>query len=246
MMDKAPDLRDTDSLSVADLAGMIDQTLLKPLATFDEMRALCEGAVRRRFGAVCVNPVFVPDAHRWLTGSDVKVCTVTGFPLGAETTAAKIETAVQAIRDGAREIDMVMFLGALRSGEFGRVREDVAAVARACHENGVICKVILETALLNIDEKRTACNLCVEAAADFVKTATGFNGGGAAVEDVALMHSIVAPHGLRVKAAGGIRTLADAQAMIRAGASRLGTSAGEAILDGAMGRAPGAATGGGY
>lgn len=212
-----------------DIARMIDHTLLKPDATPQQIAQLCAEAREYGFAAVCVNPVHVAQAAALLAGSAVVVCSVAGFPLGANGTAAKVFETRQAIADGAREIDMVISIGHLKAGDDDHVRDDIRSVVEAAHAGGALCKVIIETALLTDDEKRRACLLAVDAGADFVKTSTGFASGGATVEDVALMRTVVGERA-RVKAAGGIRTLADARAMIAAGADRIGTSSGVAIV----------------
>ena len=223
-----------------ELARLIDHTALKPDTTEARIRTLCEEARRYGFAAVCVNPCYVPLASELLQGSEVAVCTVVGFPLGANRTAIKAAEAEQAIRDGAAELDMVQNIGLLKSGRLREVLEDIRAVvevARAARppagRDRILVKVILETALLTDAEKETACRLALEAGADFVKTSTGFAGGGATVEDVALMRRVVGDR-MGVKASGGIRTRAQAEALVAAGASRLGTSAGVALVqDGA-------------
>ncbi|MGC9348323.1 MAG: deoxyribose-phosphate aldolase [Anaerolineae bacterium] len=215
-----------------ELAGYIDHTLLKPDATPDQVVALCEEALAHHFASVCVNPTFVALAARKLAGSDVDVCAVVGFPLGATSTAAKVCEAEVAIAEGAGEIDMVLAIGRLKAGADDQVRGDVAAVAGVCHAQGALLKVIIETALLTEDEKVRACELCQEAGADFVKTSTGFAAGGATVADVALMREIVGPD-MGVKAAGGIHTYEEAMAMIEAGATRIGASRGVTIVGGA-------------
>lgn len=213
------------------LAAMIDQTLLKPETLPSQVAALCEEARKYAFGAVCINPCHVPLAVEMLEDTPVKVCTVAGFPLGADQARIKADAADLAIQQGAREIDMVLAVGLLKAGEYPRVRDDIAAVAGRCHNAQALLKVILETGLLTDDEKRKACALCIEAGADFVKTSTGMNAGGATVEDVALMAEAVRDAGLGVKASGGIRTYDDAVRMIRAGATRIGTSGGVAIME---------------
>lgn len=215
-----------------ELARYIDHTLLKPEATPGEVERICREALKYHFASVCINPIFVPLAARKLAGSDVAVCTVVGFPLGATSTASKVCETELAMAKGATEIDMVLAIGYLKSGKVDLVREDVAAVAAACHAQGAVLKVILETALLTQDEKVTACELCQAAGADYVKTSTGFSKGGATVEDVALMRETVGPE-MGVKAAGGIHTYEDALAMIEAGATRLGASRGVTIVEGA-------------
>nr|HID14138.1 deoxyribose-phosphate aldolase [Anaerolineae bacterium] len=213
-----------------EIACFIDHTLLKPEATPRQIERLCDEARRYGFAAVCVNPVYVRLAARRLEGSGVAVCSVAGFPLGATTTAAKVYEARQALADGANEVDMVIHIGALKAGDYERVQEDIAAVAAVCHEGGALLKVIIETALLSDAEKVAACRLAQAAGADFVKTSTGFASGGATVEDVRLMWQTVGPQ-MGVKAAGGIRSYADALAMIEAGANRIGTSAGVQIVE---------------
>lgn len=215
-----------------ELARYIDHTLLKPEATPGEVERICREALQYHFASVCINPIFVPLAARKLAGSDVAVCTVVGFPLGATSTASKVCETELAIAKGATEIDMVLAIGYLKAGKVDRVREDVAAVAAACHAEGAILKVILETALLTQDEKVTACELCKAVSADFVKTSTGFSKGGATVEDIALMRETVGPE-MGVKAAGGIHTYEEALAMIEAGATRIGASRGVTIVEGA-------------
>ena len=216
----------------AALAAAIDHTLLKADATAAQVRALCAEAVEHGFHSVCVNPVWVDLASRELSGKPPKVCTVAGFPLGAAAPAIKAAEAADAIARGADEIDMVMQIGALKGCEHDYVREDIRRVVEACRQHGALCKVIIEAALLEEAEIATACQLAVEAGADFVKTSTGFGPGGATVEAVALMARAVAKAGLGVKAAGGIRTADDARRMLAAGATRLGTSAGVAIVGG--------------
>jgi deoxyribose-phosphate aldolase len=210
--------------SGAELAQRIDHTLLKPDAVRDEIQTLCDEALVHRFHAVCVNPVFVSEARRLLDGSSVRVCAVVGFPLGADTAGIKAAAAREALEEGAEEIDMVLRIGALKSRDLTRVREDIRGVVEVARSGRTLTKVIFETCLLSREEKEIACDLCVEAGADFVKTSTGFSSGGATVEDVALMSQRVASHGLGVKASGGIRTRTDALRMLAAGATRLGTS----------------------
>lgn len=217
-----------------DLARYIDHTLLKPEATAEEIDVLCDEAREYRFASVCINPTWVKRAANRLRGSEVVTCTVIGFPLGAATTSIKAMEARRALREGAREVDMVLNVGALKSGELDQVREDIAQVAEAAHEVGGLCKVILETALLTDEEKVIASSLAKEAKADFVKTSTGFGSGGATVYDVALMRETVGPD-MGVKASGGVRTLEDVEDMIAAGASRIGASAGVQIVSGDQG-----------
>ncbi len=215
-----------------ELARYIDHTLLKPEATPDAVVQVCREAVTYHFAAVCVNPVFVPLAAKELAGSDVAVCSVVGFPLGATSTASKVCETELAVAKGATEIDMVIPVGLLKAGKTAEVRGDIAAVAAACHGQGAILKVILETALLTDDEKVIACRLCQEAGADFVKTSTGFSTAGATAADIALMRKTVGPD-MGVKAAGGIHNYAEAMAMIEAGATRIGASKGIVIVGGA-------------
>jgi deoxyribose-phosphate aldolase len=217
-------------LNKHEIARLIDHTLLKPEATSAQVERLCEEARRHEFATVCINPVYVTLASGVLAGSGVEVCTVAGFPLGATTTVAKVGEARQAMADGATEIDMVIHIGALKMGGHDAVREDIAALANACHEGGALLKVIIEAVLLDQEEKVLACQLSQAAGADYVKTSTGFAGGGATVEDVRLMRQTVGPH-MGVKAAGGIRTYEDALVMVEAGASRIGASAGVQIVE---------------
>lgn len=214
------------------LAKYIDHTLLKPDATATEIDMLLAQAREYDFASVCVNPYWVPRAKTALADSTVNVCTVVGFPLGANTTALKVEEARAAVADGATECDMVINIGALRSGDEQTVQADIAAVATVCHAGGALLKVIIECALLTDAEKVLACQLSERADADFVKTSTGFASGGATVHDVELMRQTVGDR-LQVKAAGGIHTLAEAKALIAAGADRLGASAGVQIIDAA-------------
>ncbi len=217
------------SLSGNTLARWIDHTLLKPEAAPEQVEELCDEARRFEFATVCVNPIFVPLSRRLLEGSPVLVCTVVGFPLGATLTAAKVEETRIAIAEGAQEIDMVIPVGMLKSGAYGMVEEDIRALGEVSHKSGALVKVILEMALLSQQEKIAGCLISQKAGADFVKTSTGFGPGGATVEDVELMRRVVGPH-MGVKAAGGVRTLADAASMLNAGATRLGTSAGVKIM----------------
>jgi deoxyribose-phosphate aldolase len=214
------------------IAALIDHTLLKPEATRDDIRRLCDEARRHGFASVCINPYWVSLAAAELKGSPVKVCTVVGFPLGASVTAVKVVEAEAALRDGARELDMVINIGALRSGDQETVLADIRAVAQAAHAGGAILKTILETALLDDNQKVVACTLARLAGADFVKTSTGFGPGGATAQDVALMRLTVGP-GLGVKAAGGIRSLDDLRKMVAAGATRIGASASVKMLEAA-------------
>lgn len=209
------------------LAKYIDNTLLKPAATAEQIKALCEESIEYGFASVCVNPAHVELAAKLLAGSGVKTCTVIGFPLGANTSAVKAFEAEKAVDDGADELDMVINIGALKAGDDEKVREDIEAVVQA--GQGKLVKVIIETALLTDEEKVRACQLAVEAGADFVKTCTGFSGGAANVHDIALMRATVGPE-IGVKASGGVRTKEDALALIEAGATRIGTSSGKAIV----------------
>ncbi len=209
----------------------IDHTLLKTEATPAQIDQICREARQYGFASVCVNSLFVPRVYQALLDSDVKTCSVIGFPLGAMPTAMKVAEAENAIGAGASEIDMVMAVGLLKGGELPVVLDDVHAVAETCHASGALLKVILEMGLLSRREKILACLIGQEAGADFVKTSTGFFAGGATVEDVELMRRVVGPR-MGVKAAGGVRSLADAQAMLHAGATRLGSSAGVKIAQG--------------
>jgi deoxyribose-phosphate aldolase len=214
-----------------DLARYIDHTLLGADATAADIDQLCEEADRYGFASVCINPTWVRRAANNLRGTGVPVCTVIGFPLGATTPEVKAMEARKALRDGAREVDMVINIGALKSGDHDLVFDDIAKVVDAAHEVGAICKVILETALLTDEEKVIASALAKRAKADFVKTSTGFGPGGATVYDVALMRETVGPE-MGVKASGGVRTADDAEDMIAAGATRIGASAGVQIVSG--------------
>jgi len=210
-------------------AKMIDHTLLKPDATADMIAQLCFEARKYNFASVCVNPTHVKLSAELLQGSDVKVCTVIGFPLGATMTEVKVFETKNAIKDGATEIDMVINIGALKAGDHQLVANDIREVVNASHATGALVKVIIETALLTDEEKVIASLLAKEAGADYVKTSTGFSSGGATVHDVALIRKTVGPT-LGVKAAGGIRTQQDADEMVAAGATRLGASAGVKIM----------------
>lgn len=210
-------------------AAMIDHTLLKADATRDQVAKICEEAKQYVFASVCVNPTWVKYSAELLAGTEVKVCTVIGFPLGASTSAVKAFETKDAIENGAGEIDMVLNIGALKAGEFDLVRDDIKAVVDAA--NGTLVKVIMETCLLTDEEKVKACELSVEAGADFVKTSTGFSAGGATAEDIALMRKTVGPD-LGVKASGGVRSLEDMNTMIENGATRIGASSGVAIMNG--------------
>lgn len=212
-----------------DLARMIDHTLLKPEATPAHIERLCAEARQFGFASVCVNPVYVRRCAELLGGSPVKVCTVIGFPLGANTPEVKVFESRKAIQDGATELDMVINIGALKAGETNFVRQDIRRVVEVAAAAGALVKVIIEACLLTDEEKVIACKLSQEAGADYVKTSTGFSTGGAMPEDVALMRRTVGLE-MGVKAAGGVRSLADAQRMIAAGASRIGASSGVKII----------------
>ena len=227
------------------LASLIDHTLLKPDATREQIETLCQEARTHGFASVCVNPVWIPLCADRLRGSETKVCTVVGFPLGATLAEAKAFEAARAVAEGACEIDMVLDVGGLKSGDFARVERDIAGVVAASHRGGAIVKVIIEAALLTDDEKVRACVLSRVAGAEFVKTSTGFASGGATAEDVALMRRVVGPD-MGVKAAGGVRDLKSAQAMIDAGADRIGASVGVKIVQESRGQAPASAPSGGY
>ncbi len=213
------------------LAKLIDHTLLKPDATQQEIAQLCFEARKYGFTSVCINPSWVPLCAQLLKDSPVKVCTVIGFPLGATAPEVKAFEAENAIRQGATEIDMVINIGALKARDLEVVAKDIRGVVNASHSRGAIVKVIIETVLLNDEEKTIACLLSKEAGADFVKTSTGFAGGGATVNDIALMRRTVGPE-MGVKASGGVKTFEDAEKMIKAGATRIGASAGVKIIQG--------------
>ncbi len=217
------------NISAADLAAMIDHTLLKPEATPQEVESVCLEAARYGFASVCINPGYVVLAAAKLLNTSVKVCTVIGFPLGATTTASKIREAEEAIANGAGELDMVINIGRLKAGDGEFVKDDIRSVVDAAHAKSGIVKVIIEACLLTDAEKEKACLLAREAGANFVKTSTGFSKGGATPQDVALMRRTVGP-AMGVKAAGGIRSYSDAVEMIRSGANRIGTSSGVKIV----------------
>ncbi len=225
----------SDRLTKVDsaIASLIDHTILRADATRQDVVKVSREARQYNFASVCVNPYWVPLVASELAGSPVKVCTVVGFPLGATSTESKVAETEQAIRVGAHEIDMVINVGALRSGDHEAVKLDIKAVVDAAHRSGAIVKVILETALLDDNLKAIACTLCKMAGADFVKTSTGFSTAGATAHDVALMRSIVGPD-LGVKASGGIRTLEDVRKMAAAGANRIGASASVKIVQAAQ------------
>jgi len=229
----------------ADVASTIDHTLLKPDATRANIEELCREAALFKFATVCVNPTWVALASRLLAGTGVGVCSVVGFPLGATTPDVKGYETRRAIFDGATEIDMVINIGALKSGDLRMVERDIESVTTPCRDCGALSKVIIEAALLTDEEKITACTLAKAAAADYVKTSTGFASGGATVADVALMRRVVGAE-MGVKAAGGVRDLESVKAMIAAGATRVGASAGVKIVQQARGEQPPATPAGGY
>lgn len=232
-----------ETATAGDWASLIDHTLLKPEASEADIRKLCEEAAKFGFASVCVNPAWVKKAAKFLKGSGVPVCTVIGFPLGATLPDVKAFEARRAIFDGAKEVDMVINVGALKSGDDCAVEDDIRAVVEAAHDNGVLCKVIIETALLTDDEKVRACVASKNAGADFVKTSTGFAKGGATVDDVSLMRRTVGS-ALGVKASGGVKGIDDARAMFEAGATRIGASVGVKIAQEASGiKTTGASTG---
>ena len=227
-------LTGAESEAAREVAHHIDHTLLKPDATRNEILKVCEEGVRYGFASVCINPIWVREAACALRGSGVKVCTVIGFPLGANSPDTKAYEARRSIFDGASELDMVINVGALKSGDNDLVSRDIRGVVAVAHESGYICKVIIETALLTDDEKVSACLIAKEAGADFVKTSTGFAKGGATVADVALMRRVVGGQ-MGVKASGGVKDLKQAQEMIHAGATRIGASVGVKIIQEAGG-----------
>ena len=212
------------------VAGMIDHTLLKQDATEDAIKKLCQEAIDNKFCSVCINPSYVPLCSELLEGSSVKVCTVIGFPLGATTTGSKVFEADEAIKNGAQEVDMVVNGGKIKSGDWDYVKNDIAKVVEVANGRALV-KVIIETCLLTDEEKVRVCEISKEVGADFVKTSTGFSTGGATVEDIALMRKTVGPD-MGVKASGGVRDAEKAKALIEAGATRLGASAGIAIVEG--------------
>ncbi|MFQ5501509.1 MAG: deoxyribose-phosphate aldolase [Phycisphaerae bacterium] len=218
-----------------DVAGSIDHTLLKPEATAEQIEQLCKEALEYGFASVCINPSYVKLATNLLKRSPVAVCTVVGFPLGTHVPEIKAMEARRAIREGAREIDMVINIGALKGGDDDLVFRDIKAVVDACLDGRAICKVIIECALLTDDEKVRACVIARRARADFVKTSTGFSTGGATAQDVALMSEAVRGTRMGVKAAGGIRSYEDVKEMVQAGATRIGASAGIGIVKEAKG-----------
>jgi deoxyribose-phosphate aldolase len=231
--------------AAGDVAGMIDHTLLKPDASRKDIETLCREAAEFHFATVCVNPTWVALAAARLRGTGVGVCSVVGFPLGAATADVKHYETRRAIFDGATEIDMVINIGALKSGDLAVVERDIGAVVSACREGGVTSKVIIEAALLTDDEKIQACTLSKAAGADFVKTSTGFASGGATATDVALMRRVVGTE-MGVKAAGGVRDLEGLKAMVAAGATRVGASAGVKIVQEARGQTTATSAPAGY
>ncbi len=212
-----------------DIASTIDHTVLKPDSTAQNVDVLCAEAAQYHFASVCILPWHVARAATLLEGTGVAVCTVVGFPLGATVTSAKVAETVTAINNGAREIDMVASITALKSGMHDAVLEDIRTVTQVSHDHGAIVKVIIETCLLTHEEKRRMCSIVTQAGADFIKTSTGFSTGGATLEDVRLLRELVGP-AVSVKASGGIRDRATALAMIEAGADRIGTSSGVVIV----------------
>jgi deoxyribose-phosphate aldolase len=225
------------SLTESQIARLIDHTLLKPEASRDDIQKLCNEALEYGFASVCVNPWNVSQAAELLRDSEVRVCTVVGFPLGATLSIVKVLETSEAIKAGAQEIDMVINVGALKSGQEALAEADIRGVVGESHRAGAICKVILETALLTNEEKVRGSLLAKKAGADFVKTSTGFGPGGATVEDVRLMRETVGS-GTGIKAAGGVRTLSDLQKMVEAGATRVGSSSGVKIVQEFRGSTP--------
>jgi deoxyribose-phosphate aldolase len=213
------------------IAALIDHTLLKPEAAESDIISLCSEADEYRFATVCVNPFWVPLCAAQLSGSGVGICTVIGFPLGANTSDTKVAEARQALANGARELDVVQNVGALRSNAVGTVHEEIESIVSLAREGGAVVKVILETSLLTEEQIIESCQIAARAGADFVKTSTGFGGGGATLANVRLMRETVGPS-VGVKASGGVRTLNALREMTAAGANRIGTSSGIAILNG--------------
>jgi deoxyribose-phosphate aldolase len=221
-------------MSTENIASYIDHTILNPDAAASDITRICAEAVKYKFKSVCVNPIWVATVSEALADSGVLTCSVIGFPFGAIPTAAKVFEARTVAADGANEVDMVINIAAAKAGDEEALVADISGIAQAVHAGGAILKVIIETALLTDDEKVLACRASVRAGADFVKTSTGFAGGGATLEDVALMRATVGPD-MGVKASGGVRSLETAHAMIAAGATRLGSSSGVAIVEGEQG-----------
>ncbi len=232
-------------LSPEQLAKMIDHTLLKPEATTTQIEQLCSEAREYNFASVCVNSSFVPQVTTLLASSPVRVCAVVGFPLGAMLSQAKAAETRLSIERGASEIDMVMHIGALKSEDISMLHHDISMVVAECQLNDALCKVIIETSLLDNNEKVIACRVAQDAGAHFVKTSTGFSTAGATADDVRLMRQTVGD-AIGVKASGGIRSLADARMMIEAGANRLGMSAGVAVMKEMLGQASGTSSHDGY
>jgi deoxyribose-phosphate aldolase len=230
----APGARAGEGSGAPGIASYIDPTLLKPEAGEADILKVCAEAAEYKFKSVCVNPLWVKTVKTALKGTGVLTCSVAGFPLGATPSDVKAFEARGAVLDGADEVDMVIDIAAARASDRGALVDDIKAVAEAVHAEGAILKVIIETGLLSDGQKVLACEAAVEAGADFVKTSTGFNGGGATAEDIALLRRTVGPD-LGVKASGGVRSLEDAQAMIAAGATRIGASSGIAIVKGEQG-----------
>lgn len=212
------------------LASCIDHTLLKPNATPEAIAGLCEEARKYGFYSVCVNPVYIAPATRHLVGTTVKVCTVIGFPLGATFTEVKVAEAREALRNGANELDMVLNVGLLLGDDLAAVQYDIEAVVNVAHKAGALVKVIIETALLDEEQKITACELVTNSGAEFIKTSTGFASGGATVDDIELLRRYVGPT-VKIKASGGIRDIDTALDMLDAGADRIGTSSGVALVE---------------
>lgn len=223
--------RNSSSLSNAELAKTIDHTLLKPEAMPDDIKKLCGEAVENNFASVCVNPCWVSLCNEYLNNTEVKVCTVIGFPLGVANTSTKKYETVDALKNGAIEIDMVINVGQLKAGNYNYVYNDIKSVADEAKKYNALCKVIIETCLLTNEEKIFACLIAKDAGTNFVKTSTGFNKGGATIEDVALMKYVVGSK-VKVKASGGVRTREDTLSMIENGADRIGASAGIKIING--------------
>lgn len=213
-----------------ELAGLIEHTLLKSDADLNQIKKLCEEAVENNFAGVCIPPFYVPDAKIFVGDSEVNIVTVVGFPMGYTAISSKVEEVKRAIDEGADEIDMVINLCALKDGKWAHVRNDIDSVTRATHLKGKVMKVILETGLLSVDEIRKLCELCVELGVNYVKTSTGFNGGGATLEAVKIMKEAVSGSSVQIKASGGIKTREFAEQLVNAGAGRLGTSSSLAII----------------
>jgi deoxyribose-phosphate aldolase len=223
--------KNDNKITTQEIASMIDHTLLKPEATLSEIEILCDEAKKYNFASVCINPSYVSTCFDLVKSSNVKVCTVIGFPLGATTTQSKLMEAEEAIKNGAEELDMVINIGRLKGKNYDFVLNDLKTIAHLAKKHLCTSKVILETCLLNDEEKVAACLVAEEAGLDFVKTSTGFSKGGATIHDVSLMKFVIGDK-LKVKASGGIRSYEDAMNMINAGASRLGASAGVKIISG--------------